>query len=71
MPKEEDFRQAKQRLACGTELAAFEVDDFELAARDKSGKIYGITIKMNEENGVPYLRGNPLVRITAVGRRDE
>lgn len=71
LPKEEDFRAAKQTLNCGTELAGFSIDDFELAARDRSGNIYNFTIKMSDENGVPYLRGNPLVRITAVGRRDE
>ena len=71
LPDAEAFRVAKQKLNCGTELAGFNVDDFELAARDKSGNIYNFTIKMNGENPVPSLRGNPLVRITAVGRRDE
>jgi hypothetical protein len=66
-----DLDAAKQRLACGAELIGFGVDDFEIAARDRSGQIYAFTLEMNDEDGAASLRGNPLARIAAVGRRGE
>ena len=62
---------AKDRLGCVEAPGGYAVDDFEIAARDRSGVVYAFKIRVRADNGVPYLRGNPLVRLQRVERPAE
>jgi hypothetical protein len=69
-PTESSFLEVKQGLGCGRE-PVYGVDDFEIVARDASGEIYNFVIGVDDQNGVPYLKGSPLLRIRKIGRPSE
>jgi hypothetical protein len=69
-PDAEELQAAKTALGCGAKLAGFAIEDFEIAARDGAGAIYAFKIRVRADNGVPYLKGNPLVRLERVGHRE-
>jgi hypothetical protein len=70
-PVESSFLEVKQGLDCGRELAGYGADDFEFIARDGSGEIYNFVIRVRAENGVPYLEGDPFLRIRKLDRAPE